>query len=302
MPDLLYTGASGFLASNTIPTLKQLGYNVITLGTGNETYQYDIARQVPVFNEQYDIVFHAAGKAHSEPKTEAEKQLFYDVNFKGTVNVCKGLENSGALPKQFVFISTVAVYGLDSGELVTEEHALNGDTPYAKSKIMAEEWLAEWAGRNNVTLTILRLPLVAGANPPGNLGAMINGIRSGKYLSIGKATASKSIIWAEDIATILPRLAPVGGIYNITDGLHPTFSQLETVISGQLKKKTPLSLPMGMAKILGWVGDIMGSKFPVNSSKLKKITSTLTFDDKKLHAAIEWAPSSVVKKLSQIPL
>jgi nucleoside-diphosphate-sugar epimerase len=302
MPDLLYTGASGFLANNTIPTLKQLGYNVITLGIGDEAYQCNLAKDIPVLNESYDVVFHAAGKAHSEPKTDAEKQLFYDVNFQGTVNLCKGLENFGALPKQFVFISTVAVYGLDGGELITEEHALNGETPYAKSKIMAEEWLTDWAGRNNITLTILRLPLVAGVNPPGNLGAMINGIKSGKYLSIGKANARKSIIWAEDIAAVLPLIAPIGGIYNITDGLHPMFSQLEAVISEQLKKKVPLSLPIALAKVLGWAGDIIGSKFPVNSNKLQKITSTLTFDDKKLHAAVKWNPSSVVKKLSQIPL
>lgn len=302
MPDLLYTGASGFLANNTIPTLKQLGYNVITLGIGDEAYQCNLAKDIPVLNESYDVVFHAAGKAHSEPKTDAEKQLFYDVNFQGTVNLCKGLENFGTLPKQFVFISTVAVYGLDGGELITEEHALNGETPYAKSKIMAEEWLADWAGRNNITLTILRLPLVAGVNPPGNLGAMINGIKSGKYLSIGKANARKSIIWAEDIAAILPLIAPIGGVYNITDGLHPMFSQLEAVISEQLKKKAPLSLPIALAKVLGWAGDIIGNKFPVNSNKLQKITSTLTFDDKKLHAAVKWNPSSVVKKLSQIPL
>lgn len=302
MPDLLYTGASGFLANNTIPTLKQLGYNVITLGIGDEAYQCNLAKDIPVLNESYDVVFHAAGKAHSEPKTDAEKQLFYDVNFQGTVNLCKGLENFGTLPKQFVFISTVAVYGLDGGELITEEHALNGETPYAKSKIMAEEWLTDWAGRNNITLTILRLPLVAGVNPPGNLGAMINGIKSGKYLSIGRANARKSIIWAEDIAAILPLIAPIGGVYNITDGLHPMFSQLEAVISEQLKKKTPLSLPIALAKILGWAGDIIGNKFPVNSNKLQKITSTLTFDDKKLHAAVKWNPSSVVKKLSQIPL
>ena len=302
MPDLLYTGASGFLANNTIPTLKQLGYNVITLGISDEAYQCNLAKDIPVLNESYDVVFHAAGKAHSEPKTDAEKQLFYDVNFQGTVNLCKGLENFGTLPKQFVFISTVAVYGLDGGELITEEHALNGETPYAKSKIMAEEWLTDWAGRNNITLTILRLPLVAGVNPPGNLGAMINGIKSGKYLSIGRANARKSIIWAEDIAAILPLIAPIGGVYNITDGLHPMFSQLEAVISEQLKKKAPLSLPVALAKVLGWAGDIIGNKFPVNSNKLQKITSTLTFDDKKLHATVKWNPSSVVKKLCQIPL
>lgn len=53
------------------------------------------------------------------------------------------LENVG-VPKALIFISTVAVYGCEFGEQITEEHTLNGTTPYAKSKIMAEEYLTNW--------------------------------------------------------------------------------------------------------------------------------------------------------------
>ena len=49
-------------------------------------------------------------------------------------------------PKALVFISTVAVYGCESGELITEEHPLEGETPYAKSKILAEEYLTNGVG------------------------------------------------------------------------------------------------------------------------------------------------------------
>ena len=53
--------------------------------------------------------------------------------------MCAALEKVG-VPKALVFISTVAVYGRDFGELITELHPLNGNTPYAKSKIMAEKY------------------------------------------------------------------------------------------------------------------------------------------------------------------
>lgn len=33
----------------------------------------NIAKEIPELREQYDIVLHAAGKAHSVPKTEQEK-------------------------------------------------------------------------------------------------------------------------------------------------------------------------------------------------------------------------------------
>ena len=76
-------------------------------------------------------MLHACGKAHVVPKTEAEKQLFFDINYIGTIHLCNALEKVGT-PKALVFISTVAVYGCEFGELITEEHSLDGDTPYAK--------------------------------------------------------------------------------------------------------------------------------------------------------------------------
>lgn len=112
-----------------------------------------------------------------------QRNDFFDVNLQGTKNLCTALEQSG-IPKSFIFISTVAVYGCDSGENITEEYPLNGTTPYALSKIKAEKYLEEWCAMHNVKLSILRPSLIAGPNPPGNLGAMIHGIENGKYLSI----------------------------------------------------------------------------------------------------------------------
>lgn len=118
-----------------------------------DTYNVNIADTVPTLNESFDVVLHAAGKAHVVPKSGEERKLFFDINYQGTVNLCKELELSG-IPKAFIFISTVAVYGLDFGENITEDHPLNGYTPYALSKIQAEEFLTDWCARNNITLGI----------------------------------------------------------------------------------------------------------------------------------------------------
>ncbi|MFK1823703.1 NAD-dependent epimerase/dehydratase family protein, partial [Bacteroides fragilis] len=202
---LLFTGASGFLGRNIYQLLEKT-YVIKTVGlTSQDYYKIDIARNIPVFTEVFDIVLHAAGKAHSTPKTEEEKQVFFDVNLQGTKNLCTALEQSG-IPKAFIFISTVAVYGCDSGENITEEHPLNGTTPYALSKIKAEKYLERWCAMHNVALSILRPSLIAGPNPPGNLGAMIRGIRNGKYLSIAGGKARKSVLMVQDIANLLPML------------------------------------------------------------------------------------------------
>src|SRR5690606_36461035 len=113
------------------------------------------------------------------------------------------------------------------------------------------------------------------------LGAMVKGIKTGRYLSIGGASARKCMVWAADIADIITRLAQVGGIYNLTDGYHPSFGELENAIAGVLGKTPPLKVPMLAAKGLGLVGDVLGSRSPVNSDKIQKITSSLTFDDRR---------------------
>ena len=291
---LLFTGASGFLGSNIIHLLNGT-YNIISVGLSpQDTYLVDIATDIPTFTDAFDVVFHAAGKAHSVPKTEAEERLFFDVNLQGTKNLCTALERSG-IPKAFIFISTVAVYGCDSGENITEEHPLNGTTPYALSKIKAEKYLQGWCAMHSVKLSILRPSLIAGPNPPGNLGAMIRGIRNGKYLSIAGGKARKSVLMVQDIANLLPMLIEKGGIYNVCDSYQPSFRELEMVICKQLSRKGPISIPYWLAKSMAVVGDCLGEKAPINSLKLRKITSSLTFSNEKAMRELGWKPMNVLK-------
>ena len=291
---LLFTGASGFLGSNIIHLLNGT-YNIISVGLSpQDTYLVDIATDIPTFTDAFDVVFHAAGKAHSVPKTEAEERLFFDVNLQGTKNLCTALERSG-IPKAFIFISTVAVYGCDSGENITEEHPLNGTTPYALSKIKAEKYLQGWCAMHSVKLSILRPSLIAGPNPPGNLGAMIRGIRNGKYLSIAGGKARKSVLMVQDIANLLPMLIEKGGIYNVCDSYQPSFRELEMVIYKQLNKKLPLSIPYWFAKSMAIFGDCFGEKAPINSLKLRKITHSLTLSNEKAMRELGWKPMNVLE-------
>lgn len=297
MPKLLFTGASGFLGANILPKLRQDYELVTTLGhLPADDITVDLTKSVPDLPTRYDIVLHAAGKAHVVPKSPEEEKAFYDVNFEGTKNLCAALEKVGT-PEAIIFISTVAVYGLESGELVDESHPLNGSTPYAKSKIMAEQYLEDWCRTHDVTLTILRPSLLAGVNPPGNLGDMIRGIKKGFYLNIAGGKVCKSVLMAEDIANIIPLVKSKGGIYNVCDTDQPTFGQLAALIARQLGKSKPLSIPYWMAKCLALVGDAVGNKFPINSSRLDKITKSLTFSNRKAVDGLGWSPMKVLETL-----
>jgi nucleoside-diphosphate-sugar epimerase len=288
----ILTGSSGFLGNIIASNLNQ--NEILTLGRFNTSINCDLSTQIPIVPLS-DLVIHLAGKAHSVPKTAQQKQEFFEVNVKGTQNLLKGLERAPSLPKSFIFISSVAVYGLDKGNKINESQPLNAKDPYGLSKIQAEQIVQEWCAKNNVICAILRLPLLVGQNPPGNLGAMIKAIQKGYYINIAGGLARKSMVMAEDVAKIILIASELGGIYNLTDGYHPNFNELSVHIAQQLNKRKPLNIPRSMANLMAKIGNLLGKKAPFNSYKLSKITASLTFDDSKARSAFGWNPSSVLE-------
>jgi nucleoside-diphosphate-sugar epimerase len=291
--NILISGSSGYFGKNFLKCLEK--YNIITLGRFNADVICNLSIYIPQNLPLVNLVIHAAGKAHSVPKTSLEKQAFFDVNFKGTQNFLQGIEESQSLPKAFIFISSVAVYGKDNGINISEDSPLLAQDPYGLSKIQAEQLVLDWCKKHNVICTILRLPLLAGQNPPGNLGAMIKGIQKGYYFNIAAGKAKKSMVLAEDVARSIIKVAEIGGIYNLTDGYHPSFAELSNHISIQLGKGKPMNMPMWLARIIAKFGDLLGSKVPLNTNKLKKVTSDLTFDDSKAREAFGWNPTHVLE-------
>jgi nucleoside-diphosphate-sugar epimerase len=294
--EVLVTGANGFLGKAIVKELEK-GNNLFSLSRTSGNYKISLEREVPGFKQSFDLVIHAAGKAHSVPKTESERKLFYDVNVTGTENLLKGFENA-RIPKQFVFISSVSVYGQEFGKDINERHKLEAKDAYGLSKIEAEVLVTEWCKIHNVVCTILRLPLLVGKNPPGNLGAMIKAIDKGYYFNIGGGEARKSMVLAEDVAAFIPIVSSVGGTYNLTDGHHPSFMELSSAISILRNKKRPYNLSLIVAKAMGFLGDLLGEKAPVNSLKIKKITSDLSFDDSKARHLLNWKPQQVLEYLT----
>jgi len=296
----LIVGGSGFVGSQVVNWMRQAGIEVDSLSRSSRAdIVSDLTAAPPILRKQgYRTVVHVAGKAHAVPKNDVEREVFFDINLMGTKNLLIGLEKQATLPEAFVFVSTVAVYGRTVGELLDEVSPLNADDPYGLSKRLAEDVVLEWGAKRHVQIGILRLPLVAGANAPGNLGAMVNAIRRGRYLGIGDGSARRSVVLATDVARIMPKVADVGGIYNLTDGRHPTFVEIEHAIARVLGKRPPRHLPHTIANAGARVGDLVlrltGWRPPLTSSTLNKMTSTLTFDDSKARRELGWNPRSVI--------
>lgn len=294
MNKLLFTGANGFLGKNILDILKK-HYIVKTLDiTGNSDYKCNLSMEIPNIIEEFNIILHAAGKAHSLPKSLEEEEIFYNINVNGTKNLCKGLENQKAL-YSIIFISSVAVYGCEVGENITEDYPLLGNSAYAKSKILAEEYLLNWCKNNKIVLTILRPSLLAGYYPQGNLGEMIKSLSLHKYFRIAGGKIKKSMAMATDIARIIPISEKIGGIYNLCDDHNPYFYEIEDLICKQLNRKSPINIPYIIAYILAKIGDLLGDKIPINSNRLKKITNNLTFSNTKLKKHLKFDPIDVLE-------
>jgi nucleoside-diphosphate-sugar epimerase len=236
--------------------------------------------------------------AHRVPRTGAEGALFFQVNVEGTKNLLRALERTDKLPEAVVLISTVAVYGREEGMQLDETTPRKAIEPYGASKREAEDFLMAWCSRHGVRAGVVRLPLVAGSNAPGNLGAMVGALRKGTYLGIGSGAARRSMVMASDVAQVLPEVARAGGVYNLTDGYHPSFMEFETALANAMGRRAPRRLPLRVARLGARLGDVVqktiGINVPFTSRTLTKMSSTLTLSDERARKELGWSPSPVL--------
>ena len=111
MKRVLITGAGSYIGTNIENWLNRFPskYQVASIGTiNNEWKKTDFS--------SFDVVIDAAGIAHIKI-TEDLRDLFYLINRDMTIDICQTARESGV--KQFIFLSSMNVYGDDCG-IVTE--------------------------------------------------------------------------------------------------------------------------------------------------------------------------------------
>jgi UDP-glucose 4-epimerase len=111
----------------------------------------------------YDTVIHMAALVH---KNES-KISYYDykkINVDLTISLAELVVK--AKVKQFVFLSTMAVYG--KATRINEKTLLKPITKYGKTKLQAEENLMKLFNDQTTNLVIIRPPMIYGQNAKGN--------------------------------------------------------------------------------------------------------------------------------------
>lgn len=112
----------------------------------------------------YDLVFHVAGIAHTSSKAKLE-DLYYRVNRDLALETAEKAKKDGV--KQFIFISSILVYGNSGQEIITANTEPQPSNFYGKSKYQAEQAINKLASPD-FKVAVLRPPMIYGKNSKGN--------------------------------------------------------------------------------------------------------------------------------------
>lgn len=163
MKKVLITGANSFIGMSFEEYLGSFG----------DSYQVDTVDMIDgswrdMDMSGYDAVFHVAGLAHQK-ETEDNANLYYAVNRDLAIEVAKKAKADGV--GQFVFLSTMSVYGINSG-IITKETIPQPKSNYGSSKLQAEEEINSLSDEF-FAVAILRPPMVYGMGCRGNFQTVV---------------------------------------------------------------------------------------------------------------------------------
>jgi UDP-glucose 4-epimerase len=182
---VLVTGGAGYIGSHTVHRLLELGYRVVVLdnlSTGNRwavppgvEFVLGCVEDSTLVRETLkafaiESVIHFAGSTDVEESVRLPKK-YYENNTYATMSLVEDCIASGI--ENFIFSSTAAVYGFPQGLPVNESSPTAPVSPYGKSKLFAENMIADMAsgeGGSNFRYVILRYFNAAGAKLDGSLG------------------------------------------------------------------------------------------------------------------------------------
>ena len=123
MKKLLITGSNGFVGNYFINKYKGK-YDIRTF-----SFLKDDINSLDC--SDVDVVFHLSALVHQ--MDGASREEYEKVNVTQTLQLSKKAKESGI--KQFVFMSTVKVYGEETDSKYSENTACNPEDEYGKSKL-----------------------------------------------------------------------------------------------------------------------------------------------------------------------
>lgn len=238
----LVTGADGFIGSHLVERLVRDGAAVRAFclynSRGSAGWLDDLppdvraridiqlgdirdAQFVEAATQDIEVVFHLAALI-AIPYSYVAPESFIDTNVRGTLNALEAARRHGV--RQFIQTSTSEVYGTPASLPITEAHPLQAQSPYAASKVAADQLTLAFHGSYGVPAVVLRPFNTYGPRQSERavLPTMLRQLLSGaREIHLGRLDPRRDLTFVTDTVDGFVRAA-------MTDGLEGTTIQLGT--------------------------------------------------------------------------
>ena len=248
----LVTGGAGFIGSHLVDRLAPENRVIVldNLFTGQMSNLETSKDRITFINgdildkvlltglaAQVDIIFHLAANV-GVMRSINDPYFDMEVNVRGTLNLLEACCDSKV--ERLVYSSSGVVFGEARYQPIDEEHPVNPESPYAVSKLAAENYCFAFHKVRSVPVTVLRYFNVYGPRQDTSeyasvLSIFSRRIREGKPLTIfGDGKQTRDFVFVEDVvsANILAATQPkaIGEIFNIATGKETNLEQLASII------------------------------------------------------------------------
>jgi UDP-glucose 4-epimerase len=256
MSVMLVTGGAGFIGSHISERLLTLGHDVRVLdnfSTGKRENLASLLDRIELIEgdirdlssveravEGVECVFHEAALA-SVPRSVADPASSHDVNATGTLNVLLAGRDAGV--RRVIYASSSSVYG-NSPELPKRESmAVRPESPYATSKLAAENYCRVFSSLYEIECVSLRYFNVFGPrqDPSSQYAAVVplfaTALIEGRSPVIyGDGEQSRDFTYVANVvdANLLAMSAEgaAGEVFNVACGRTSTVNELLARLQG----------------------------------------------------------------------
>jgi NAD dependent epimerase/dehydratase len=230
---VLVTGADGFIGSHLTERLVAEGADVrafcLYTSQGSLGWLDDVpddirskieirlgdirdARFVEQAADGVDVVFHLAALI-AIPYSYVAAESFIDVNVRGTLNVLEAARRAGV--RRFIQTSTSEVYGTPATLPIREDHPLQAQSPYAASKVAADQLALSFRDSHGLPTLVLRPFNTYGPRQSVRavLPTMLRQLLSGRQeIRLGRLDTARDLTYVADTVDGFVRAAVAPGL------------------------------------------------------------------------------------------
>ena len=228
MKKILITGANSYIGTSFENYIKENCPDEYIIETVD---MIDGSWREKNFSE-YDSVFHVAGIAHQK-ETKKNACFYYEINRDLAVETAKKAKHDGV--KQFVFLSSMSVYGMHTG-VITKETLPKPKSHYGKSKLQAEESIMKLEDES-FKVCVLRPPMVYGKGCKGNFQTVVKIVKKSPIFPNVKN--ERSMIYIDNLSSFVKLSIDSGlcGVYFPQNHTYVCTSDMAKYIATSLNKK-----------------------------------------------------------------